>query len=49
MVSDKEGTYYGLKFKRHSIYAYSWNVTLPDEQTVNKTDYISGVLYIHDY
>ena len=23
VVSDKEGTYHGMKFKRHSIHAYS--------------------------
>ena len=30
-----------MKFKSHCIYAYSCNVKEPDEQTVNKTDYLN--------
>ena len=35
MVSDKEGTNYGIKFKSHSTYAYSYiqyNVTGRDDE-----------------
>ena len=30
-----------MKFKSHSVYAYSYNVMQPDEQPVNKTEYLN--------